>query len=242
MSGRAALDVSVIVPTFLEADNLRALAPRLDAALTEAGLRYEVIVVDDDSPDATREVCARLAERFPLRLVVRTAERGLATAVLAGAAVARGTLLVVMDADLSHPPERIPALLEALRSPGVDFVIGSRYVAGGGTEEGWGVLRQLNSWVAGALARPLTAVRDPMAGFFGVSRDRVLEAMERLDPVGYKIGLELLVKCRCTGVVEVPILFAKRYRGRSKLNVREQVAYLRHLARLYRHRLRDRLG
>jgi len=233
----AELDLSIVVPTYEEAENLPSLVGRIEAAVSAAGLAYEVIVVDDASPDDTEAVCARLAERFPLRLVVRTAERGLSTAVLAGFERARGERVVVMDADLSHPPEQIPALVAALDGPGVDFVVGSRYVAGGSTEEGWGLLRQLNSRVASALARPLTRIRDPMAGFFGIRRRRVLAARERLDPVGYKIGLELLVKCECRGVVEVPIRFARRHRGRSKLDLGEQLAYLRHLARLYRHRL-----
>jgi dolichol-phosphate mannosyltransferase len=224
--------VSVIVPTYREAENLPVLVPRLAAALERAGLAGEILVIDDNSPDATSEVCARLAESYPVRLAVRTEERGLSSAVLHGMNLARGDVLVVMDADLSHPPEQVPDLVGALNEEGVDFAIGSRYVRGGQTEEGWGLLRWLNSKGATLLARPLTAAADPMAGFFALRR-ATLEAAAPLDPVGYKIGLELLVKCGCKKVREVPIHFANRLHGQSKLSFKEQVNYLRHLKRLY---------
>jgi dolichol-phosphate mannosyltransferase len=148
---------------------------------------------------------------------------------------AQGDLLICMDADLSHPPESIPELITALEDPATDFVIGSRYVPGGSTEEGWGLFRWLNSKVATLLARPLTSTSDPMAGFFGLRREAFSKARE-LNPIGYKIGLELLVKCGCRGVREVPIRFANRLHGESKLSLREQLNYVRHLRRLYRFR------
>jgi dolichol-phosphate mannosyltransferase len=113
----------------------------------------------------------------------------------------------------------------------VDFVIGSRYVAGGGTDAQWGVLRWINSKIATFLARPFTSVKDPMAGFFCLRRD-VYEKAAQLNPVGYKIGLELLVKCGCSVIREIPIYFAERQFGESKLNLSEQIKYLRHLKRL----------
>lgn len=225
------MDISVVVPTFREAKNLPVLVPAVAAAL---GTGYEVVVVDDDSNDGTEEACAQLAKEYPVRLIVRRGERGLSSAVLAGLRAAGGTHLVVMDADLSHPPDAIPALVAPLRA-GADFVIGSRYVRGGSTEEGWGVYRWLNSKVATLLARPLARVNDPMAGFFALTRERLALA-QALDPIGYKIGLELLVKCGCRRVVEVPIHFRNRLHGESKLTLKEQINYLRHLLRLYRFR------
>src|SRR5947209_774661 len=148
-------DVSVIVPTYCEADNLPLLVPRIAAACPGA----EVLIVDDDSPDATAAVCAGL----PVHLLVRKGGRGLASPVLYGMRQARGDVFVVMDADLSHPPETIPALVDAIRS-GADFAIGSRYVRGGRTDASW--WRRLTSRVATLLARPLTTARDPLAGFF----------------------------------------------------------------------------
>ena len=225
--------VSVIVPTLNEADNLPLLVPRIAAAL--AGRAYEIIVVDDDSADETRAVCARLAESYPLRLQVRTDPKdGLSGAVLAGFGLARGNLLAVMDADLQHPPERLPALLEPLERDEADFVIGSRHAPGGTVAERWGLFRRLNSRVATLLARPFAgpATTDPMSGFFALRRS-TLAAAQRLTPLGYKIGLELMCKCRVKRVREVPIQFAARQHGQSKLTVTQQFRYLEHLSRLY---------
>jgi len=229
------LAVSVVVPTFREVDNLPILAPRIAAALQQANLSYEILIVDDNSPDATRQVCATLADRFPLRLETRLTERGLSSAVVHGMRLARGETIVVMDADLSHPPENVPDLVKALDEH-TDFVIGSRYARGGTTAEGWGLFRWLNSKFATLLARPLTSAADPMAGFFAV-RNATFRAARDLDPIGYKIGLELIVKCGCKNVREVPIHFENRLHGTSKLTFKEQVDYLRHLGRLYRFKL-----
>jgi dolichol-phosphate mannosyltransferase len=230
------LDVSVIVPTYREAANLPVLVPQVADALAAAGLRGEIVVVDDASPDDTPAVCAELARTYPLRLLVRTGERGLSSAVVHGMRQARGRVLVVMDADLSHPPEAVPGLARLVASGDADFAVGSRYVAGGKTDEDWGVYRWLNSKVATLLARPLTRVRDPMAGFFALPRG-AFESAAALDPVGYKIGLELMVKCGSRRVREVPIAFRNRLHGTSKLTLREQVNYVRHLRRLYAYRL-----
>jgi dolichol-phosphate mannosyltransferase len=225
------MDLSVVVPTYREADNLRLLVPAVSRAIAATGRPGEIVVVDDDSPDDTRRVCEELARRHPLRLLVRQHQRGLATAVLHGLRQSAGVVLVVMDADLSHPPEKIPELVAALEA-GAEFVIGSRYVAGGHTDEDWGWFRRLNSRVATALARGFTTAHDPMAGFFALRRATFLAARD-LDPIGYKIALELIVKCGCRGVVEVPITFRNRVKGQSKLSLREQINYLRHLRRLY---------
>jgi dolichol-phosphate mannosyltransferase len=138
----------------------------------------------------------------------------------------------VMDADLQHPPEVIPALLKAL-DDGAEFALGSRYVAGGSTSTHFSVFRRVNSTLATVLARPFAGVvRDPMSGFFALRRS-TFERGRRLAPLGYKIGLELMCKCRVGSVVEVPIHFGQRHAGRSKLSVKEQFRYLEHLSRLY---------
>jgi dolichol-phosphate mannosyltransferase len=162
----------------------------------------------------------------------------LSSAVVRGLKVARGDVLLVMDADLSHPPEKIPELLEALDDLEVDFVIGSRYVTGGGMDESWGLIHWWNSRVATWMARPFTSASDPMAGFFALRRP-TFEAARELNPVGYKIGLELIVKCGCKQICEVPIQFANRLHGESKLSLREQLNYLRHLGRLGEYKLRN---
>ena len=227
------LQLSIIVPTYCEADNLTVLIPRVNRVLTEAELDAEIIVVDDDSPDETIQVCEELAEICPLRLITRKNERGLSTAVIAGLNAASGGILLVMDADLSHPPEKIPELVSALNQRQADFVIGSRYVEGGLTDQSWGWFRKWNSRVATWLSRPFTSARDPLAGFFAIKRQTYLKAHQILNPVGYKIGLELIVKCRCRNVVEIPIEFTDRVAGSSKLSFKEQLRYLKHLKRLF---------
>jgi dolichol-phosphate mannosyltransferase len=167
-----------------------------------------------------------------VRLITRTSERGLATAVIRGLGEARGEVLAVMDADLSHPPEALPRLVAAACEPSTHFVIGSRYVQGGAIDRSWSLFRRLNSSVASLLARGLTRARDPMAGFFALRRT-TFERAAKLRPLGYKIGLELLVRCRCRRVVEIPIEFQDRIHGESKLSLKQQALYLRHLARLY---------
>lgn len=227
-----AVDVSVIVPTYREAENLPILIPRVLAAFETSGQRGEIIVVDDNSNDGTEAVCEKFGETFPVRLLIRRNDRGLSSAVVHGMRHARGDTLLVMDADLSHPPERIPEMLRALSSENCDFVIGSRYVRGAGMDDKWGLFRWLNSKVATWLAWPLTSANDPMAGFFCLRR-QTANAADSLDPIGYKIGLELIVKARCRQICEVPIHFSDRLHGESKLSLKEQLNYLRHLKRLY---------
>ncbi len=222
-------DVSIIVPTYCEALNIPALVGRVKAVLADRGLTGELLIMDDNSPDETPEVVSGLGEDW-VRLIVRTENRGLSPAVLDGIKAANGDVLVVMDADLSHPPEAIPALIAGLEE--ADFVLGSRYVPGASSDEEWGMFRRVNSWVATLLARPLTPVRDPMSGFFAIRRE-TLNRARSLNPVGYKIGLELLVKCRCERVKEIPIHFSDRKLGESKLNLKEQLKYIQHLRRLF---------
>ncbi|MGD0138350.1 MAG: glycosyltransferase, partial [Tepidisphaeraceae bacterium] len=129
-SGARLPEVSVIVPTINESENLPALLRRISAAMP--GVDYEVLIVDDNSADATPAVCAELAKQYPLKLLVRTQPaNGLSGAVLHGMAAARGKYLCVMDADLQHPPEKLPELLAPLRGGEADFALGSRYVPGG---------------------------------------------------------------------------------------------------------------
>lgn len=219
--------VSVVVPTFREAANIQELVERIERAVPDS----EIIIVDDNSNDGTDRV-VRSLERSSVRLHVRTTERGLSSAVIAGCTLARAPFTVVMDADLSHPPESIPAMIAELER-GADFVIGSRYTAGGSTDAAWTLFRRVNSLSATLLARPLTKLSDPMSGFFAM-RSADFRATRDLNPIGYKIALEMLVKGPFRVHREVPIHFADRKRGESKLSLKEQIRYVRHLARLYR--------
>jgi dolichol-phosphate mannosyltransferase len=225
--------VSIIVPTLNEAENLPLLVPRVAAAM--AGRAYEIVVVDDASRDDTRGVCAKLAETYPLTLRVREHPKdGLSGAVLEGFAHSRGDLIVVMDADLQHPPERLSDLVAPLERGEADFVLGSRHAPGGSVAGRWGLFRRLNSRVATLLARPFAGreTTDPMSGFFALRRETLGRA-RRLTPLGYKIGLELMCKCRVGRVKEVPIHFTTRQHGHSKLTLAQQFRYLEHLSRLY---------
>ena len=240
-SPRGASTVSVIVPTYREVDNVPILVGRLKAVAATHALPLELLIVDDASNDGIASLPERLREAGWMRVMVRHARRDLSQAVLDGLRAATGDVLVVMDADLSHPPEAIPSLLAALARPDVDFVLASRYVAGGSTHPGWGIVPRLNSWIARWLALPFLAASDPMSGFFALRRPTFLGARE-LDPVGYKIALELIVKCGCRAVQEVPIHFAPRLHGRSKLGLRVRIDYLRHLKRLIDYRYGGLLG
>lgn len=225
-------EVSLLVPTLNEATSLGELAPRIVAAL--APYRSEILVIDDASTDGTPDAVRALARTGPFRLLERRGERGLSSAVLAGVAATRGAVVVVMDADGSHPPELLPSLIDPVRSGRAAFVLASRHVPGGDAGS-MKLSRRLISGGAALLARPLAPVKDPMSGYFAVRRDVLARAP--LRPLGYKIGLEVLVKCRPRPIEEVPFRFAPRIAGESKLGGRVIGHYLRHLARLYGWRL-----
>jgi dolichol-phosphate mannosyltransferase len=224
------LPVSIVVPTFKEAENLPALIDRVADLRRKHGLDVQLLIMDDDSNDGSVDVVQARPENW-VTIVVRTRDRGLSAAVLEGLRLADGNVLVCMDGDLSHPPEAIQAMLRTLED-GADFVIGSRYISGGSTADDWGPLRWINSQAATLMARPLTKVRDPMAGFFALNRS-TFEQGNDFNPVGFKIGLELIVKCGCERVAEIPIRFEDRRFGKSKLTLRQQLLYLMHLRRLY---------
>lgn len=222
--------MSIVVPTYREVENIPHLIDRVAKVRAEQDLDIEMLFLDDDSRDGSVELVQARPEKW-VRIIVRRGNRGLSPAVLEGLRAATGDVLVCMDADLSHPPEAVPAMLNKLES-GADFVVGSRYAPGGTTSDDWGFLRWANSRVATLMARPLTAIRDPMAGFFALRR-ATFEAGRDFNPIGYKIGLELIVKCGCERVVEIPIHFEDRRFGTSKLTMKQQVLYLQHLRRLY---------
>ena len=236
-----ARSVSIIVPTYREVENVSVLIDRVKSVASAHGWDIEMLIVDDRSDDGTASVVEALGEGDWLRVIIRDGERSLSWAVIEGLRRATHDTLVVMDADLSHPPEAIPRLVEALREPGVDFVFGSRFVRGGATDPGWTAARRLNSLVARLLARPLISLRDPTSGFFALSRARFLAADE-LAPIGYKIGLELLVKCGCRNIREVPIRFSVRLNGKTKLGLTQRLQYIEHLRRLWAYRVRKRIA
>jgi dolichol-phosphate mannosyltransferase len=224
---------SVVIPTYQEAENIPLMLERFAALRGQLQAPFEVLFLDDNSQDGSVEAVAASGYDWA-RIIVRTENRGLSPAVIEGFEAAQYPVLICMDCDLSHPVERIPALILAL-SAGQQMAIGSRYVPGGSTDDDWGPFRWLNSRVATMLARPLTTAKDPMSGFFALRRADFLAA-QRLNPVGYKIALELIVKCGFQNVAEVPIAFTDRQHGTSKLTLKEQLKYIQHLRRLYIHK------
>jgi len=222
--------LSVIVPTYNERDSL----PRLVSGLAEVGrgLAVEVIIVDDASPDGTGLVADEMAKSGPLPMTVvhRSGKAGLASAVLAGAAAARGRVVTVMDADLSHPPELVPSLVEAIRR-GADISVASRYVPGGGVGQ-WPWSRRLVSRIATLTARIGLGlqVRDPLSGFFTVRREILTE--RGYLGLGYKLLVEILARHPQARVAEIPYRFVDRQAGHSKLKTGEIWAFLKLLAHL----------
>ena len=224
--------VSIIVPTRNEADNIELLLERIFAVESLRSVDHEVIFVDDSSTDSTREKIREWCARKPVHLVERDYGKGLASAVIAGAGQAAFDTALVMDADLSHPPEKIPEMIEPLLADQCDMVIGSRYVEGGATPE-WPRSRKIASKLATMPARLFTDVNDPMAGFFATSTAR-LQAL-RPDVPGFKIGLEVLaVGGDQLRVLEVPIVFHDRFEGFSKMNKRIILEYLKQVVQLSR--------
>lgn len=221
--------VSIVVPTLNEAENIDMLVERV--LESTKGLNVEIVVVDDASRDGTQEKVRALEKVKPVRLLAREVpEQGLAGAVLAGARFARGDIVVVMDADLSHPPDKIPDLVNPILRGQCDMVIGSRY-APGGTTPGWSLKRRLMSRAASALAWPLTDVHDALSGFFAVRHEELLNIPA--DAAGFKIALEILVRGKRTlRVIETPIAFRDRVRGKSKMGLRVILIYLKRLCAL----------
>jgi dolichol-phosphate mannosyltransferase len=206
--------VSIIVPTLNEEENIAPLVSQITACAVPF---REILFVDDHSTDATRAEIRALEGSQPIRLIEQNdADLGLAGAIMSGARAAEGEILVVMDADLSHPPERIKDLLAPLFAGTADLVVGSRYVKGGSTP-GWPIWRRLVSRAGAALAYPLTGLHDSMCGFFAIGRSRLLELAPQTS--GFKIVFETIVRAGGTlRVREIPIAFRERVRGKSKMS------------------------
>jgi len=222
---------SLVVPTYNEAGGIERLITTLDEIFKANNLDGEIIVVDDNSPDGTGAIVDRLAQSYPVRCLHRPGKMGLSSGVIDGWAFARpeSEALGAMDADFSHDAKIVPRMVKALED-GYGLAIGSRYVPGGGIEN-WPLKRKVTSLVAIALAKPLTPVRDITSGFFLIKRD-ALTGVE-LDPIGFKIGLEVIAKAHYGRVIEIPYVFTDRIVGESKLNQKEIVNYLRQLGRIY---------
>jgi len=227
---------AIIVPTLEEVDNIVPLVEQIEQTRVPFS---EIIFVDDGSTDGTREKVRELTPARRVRLIERNgAERGLAGAIIAGANASTADFFVVMDADLSHPPEEIPALLQPILANEADLVVGSRYIPGGATP-GWPAWRRLLSRVASGVAYPLTGVHDAMGGFFAIRRECLLRFAN--EAAGFKIVFETIVRGRKTlRVREMPIVFRNRERGASKMSLAQAMRFAIVWSRAIGRRLMER--
>ena len=213
-------EISVVVPTFSEAESIVELHARISAVLSAES--WELIFVDDDSPDGTADLARGLSKQDPrVRCIQRIGRRGLSTAVVEGALSSSAPYVAVMDADLQHDETILPAMLQELRARDLDIVVGSRYVAGGGTSADWAESRRKISRIANRLAKGLVPanLHDPMSGFFVVRTAALRDAARRLSGYGYKILLDLFVSAsHPLRFAEVPYTFRPRIHGQSKLD------------------------
>lgn len=242
LDGDVRTDLSIVLPTFNEAANIVAVLEQLMARLDSIpGLHYEIIVVDDNSPDGTWEKAQQVGEIFPqVQVVRRETERGLSTAVIRGWQASRGRVLGVMDADLQHPPEVTEKLWSEI-TRGADLAVASRHVEGGGVSD-WSLARRIISRCAQliglAILPEVTArVSDPMSGYFLISREAI--AGRQLNPLGYKILIEVLGRGKVRWISEVPYVFRERVEGSSKVTNRIYLEYFQHLLRIRLHLLKS---
>lgn len=229
--------LALVIPTLGEAESLPALLHDLRRVLTGCRIPFEILVVDDDSRDGTEELVRAISAQDPrVRLLVRGGERGLSGAILHGWQHSDAALLGAMDADLQHPPEALPDLLDTMAA-GADLAIASRYVPTGRIKR-WHPIRRGISAASIWLTRPLQSsgirVKDPLSGFFIVRRTSVEDIAFRRT--GFKLLLEILARGRVQSVREVPFEFGRRHAGRSKAGARTAWDYLQLLIKLYRAR------
>ena len=231
-SSERASSVSIVIPTLNEEENIEPLISQITACAVPF---VEILFVDDHSTDNTRGKIHDLARTQPIRLIEQDgADIGLAGAIMSGAHAAKGEILLVMDADLSHPPDRINELLAPLFADAADLVVGSRYVTGGSTP-GWPIWRRIVSRTGAALAYPLTGLHDSMCGFFAIGRSRLLDLAPQTS--GFKIVFETMVRAGGTlRVREIPIAFRERVRGKSKMSLGVALGFfLRWLRAIFEH-------
>jgi len=212
-------DLTVIIPTFNEEENIRRMIATIDAICIAHDITEEILIVDDSSHDGTISIVNSLMADHPyLNLLVRTQNPGLSQSLYDGMLHAKADLVQCLDCDFSHPPEKIPIFYHFLKNEGFDMVIGSRYLEGGEVIH-WPVIRRGLSFGAALLSRLLIPnVKDSGSGFFAINL-RILNAT-RLSPRGFRMGFEILGKAHWTRVQEIPIVFKDREFGQSKLKGR----------------------
>ena len=230
---------SVILPTYNEKENLPIIFYLLHKTFTGHSLKYEVVIVDDSSPDGTLQVAERIQESFGkdhVTIVSRKGKLGLGTAYVAGLAKAKGDRIILMDADFSHHPKFIPEMVALMDKNKVDIVTGTRYAGAGGVA-GWDTYRKLTSRTANFLADFLLnpGVSDLTGSFRLYERKAIEKVLPKVESKGYAFQMEIVVRARQLGMTfaEVPITFVDRIYGESKLGANEIVQYLKGLLKLF---------
>ncbi|MEP9411485.1 MAG: polyprenol monophosphomannose synthase [Candidatus Brocadia sp.] len=226
--------ISIIVPTYNERESILNFLEETITQLSLNNITAEVIVVDDNSPDGTADLVENFSKNHNnVILAKRKGKMGLASACIHGFNLSKSKILGVMDGDLSHAPKALPYLLNPLIYNFCDITIGSRYIPGGRVLN-WPLRRYMISRTAGFLGSMLTTVKDVTSGFFFFKRE-VIDNIH-LDPIGFKICLEILVKGNYQTIMEVPFTFSDRVTGKSKMGMKEIFLYLQHLHRLYKYK------
>ena len=224
----AGVELTVVAPTFNESGNVARLVEKLDAALR--GVAWEVIFVDDDSPDGTAALVKQIAASDPrVRCLRRVGRRGLAGAVIEGALASAAPYVAVIDADMQHDETLLPRMLNTLRAGDVDLVVGSRYLEAAGLATGLSPIRKLGSRAATALGRKALKadVSDPVSGFFMIRREKLDRVAARLQPSGFKVLFDIIAsQPEPLRVKELPYAFQAREAGESKMGGRVALEYL----------------
>lgn len=220
-------NLSIVIPTYNEKDNILNLIEKINKELKDNSIRGEIIFIDDNSPDKTGEFLESLKKDYKfIKIIHRKGKLGLSSAVIEGFKIAKSPILCVMDADLSHPPEKIYELYNSIKNNEADLAIGSRYIQGGDIV-GWKLHRKILSKGATLLSKIYTQIKDPMSGFFAIKKSTIENLS--LNSKGFKILLEIIIKANCKKIKEIPITFTNRKGGKSKASFKEVSSYLRNL-------------
>lgn len=233
-------EFSVIIPTYREAKNIPLLVERI-ARLQFKINEFEILLVDDNSEDNTKEIVERLNVYHPwLKLIIRYDNRSWHESILQGIQAVKFPILIFMDADLSHPPEIIPQMLTLIAQEKMDMVIGSRYIKGGCINKTWPFYRRIISQLATLVIQPLLPyqIKDPLSGFIAIKKASYFLNGKLWNPIGTKLAIEIVVKSNIKNIIEIPIYFEERKFGESKLmSVKMAFNYAKQIYQLWNYKL-----
>lgn len=223
--------ISIIIPTLNEEKNLKDLIKKISHIMRHKNEKFEIIIVDKFSNDNTARTIEKLKKIYNIKFFQKNLD--LSNAVLYGIKRAKGEIIGVMDADFSHPPEKIPEFIDKIKIKNFDIVIGKRIKV-----EKWEFHRKLISKLGEILARAIVNISDPMSGFFFFKKEKIKKNLYNFSPIGYKILLEILVKSDFEKIGEIEYVFKNRERGKSKLNLKEYLKFLYHISKLYAYKFK----